>query len=76
VKTLPTEKRARAKSFLALIIDDGRPARTHRKNIFDPNFNYAGVGYGPHALYASVCTIDFATGYTERAAKALVGRNF
>ena len=52
----------------ALIIDDGRPARTHRKNIFDPSFNYAGAAYGPHVLHGSVCTIDFATGYTERPA--------
>ena len=61
--------------IVALIIDDGRPARTHRKNIFDPNFNYAGVAYGPHALYGSVCTINFAGGYTARPAKALIGRN-
>lgn len=51
---------------LALIIDDGLPARKHRKNIFNPNFNYAGAAYGPHALYRSVCNIDFAGGYTER----------
>jgi uncharacterized protein YkwD len=62
--------------ILALIIDDGRLARTHRKNIFDRNFNYAGVAYGPHALYGSVCTIDFASGYTERSVKVLIGRNF
>ena len=69
-------KKSAREIILALIIDDGRPARTHRKNIFDPNFNYAGVGYGPHALYGSVCTINFANGYTERPAKALIGRNF
>jgi uncharacterized protein YkwD len=51
--------------LLALIIDDGRPARTHRKNIFDSSFNYAGVAYGPHALHGTVCTI-----------KALTARNF
>ena len=62
--------------ILAFIIDDGRSARTHRKNIFDLNFNYAGVAFGPHALYGSVFTIDFASGYTERPAKALIGRNF
>jgi len=62
--------------ILALIIDDGRPARTHRKNIFDPNFKYAGVAYGPHELYGSVCTINFASGYTERLAKAVIGCNF
>jgi uncharacterized protein YkwD len=58
--------------ILALIIDDGRPARTHRKNIFDPNFNYAGVAYGQHALYGSVCTINFASGYAERPVNALI----
>src|SRR5438067_748460 len=62
--------------IVALIIDDGRPARTHRKNIFDPSFNYAGAAYGPHALHGSVCTIDFASGYTERPAQALIGRTF
>ncbi len=50
---------------LTLIIDDGRLGRRHRKNIFNPNFNYAGAAYGPHALYGSVCTINFASGYTE-----------
>jgi uncharacterized protein YkwD len=69
-------KRSAREIILALIIDDGRPARTHRKNIFDRNFNYAGVAYGPHALYGSVCTIDFASGYIERSVKALIGRNF
>lgn len=62
--------------IVALIIDDGRPARTHRKNIFDPGFNYAGAAYGPHALHGSVCTIDFAGGYTERPTNALIGRSF
>lgn len=61
---------------MALIIDDGQRARKHRKNIFNPTFNYAGVGYGPHARYGSVCTTDFAGGYTERgqAAEPLVAR--
>jgi uncharacterized protein YkwD len=62
--------------IVALIIDDGCPARTHRKNIFDPSFNYAGAAYGPHALHGSVCTIDFASGYTEGPAHALIGRTF
>lgn len=62
---------------IALIIDDGLRARKHRKNIFSPKFNYAGAAYGPHARYRSICSIDFAGGYTERESSAgLVARNF
>jgi hypothetical protein len=59
---------------LALIIDDGLPARKHRQNIFNPNFHVAGAAYGPHARYRSVCSIDFAGGFTERG--QVVAQNF
>ena len=63
---------------LALIIDDGLPARKHRANIFAAKFNVAGIAYGPHAHYGSVCSIDFAGGYVERgqASEPLLARNF
>ena len=63
---------------LALIIDDGLPARKHRKNIFNPNFNFAGAAFGRHARFGTMCSMDFAGGYAERgdAASTLVARNF
>jgi uncharacterized protein YkwD len=64
---------------LALIIDDGLPARKHRQNIFNPNYNVAGAAFGPHARFRTMCNMDFAGGYAERggtAADTLVARNF
>ena len=64
---------------LALIIDDGLPARKHRKNIFNPNFNFAGAAFGRHSRFGTVCSMDFAGSYTERgqsSAETLVARNF
>ena len=64
---------------LALIIDDGLPARKHRKNIFNPNYNFAGAAFGRHARFGTVCSMDFAGGYAERGeapADTLVARNF
>jgi uncharacterized protein YkwD len=52
---------------LALIIDDGVRGRGHRRNIFNPTYNLAGAAYGPHARFGSVCDIDFAGAFVERA---------
>lgn len=64
---------------IALIIDDGLPARKHRKNIFNPNYNHAGAAFGRHARFGTICSTDFAGGYAERGqapAETLVARNF
>ena len=51
---------------LALIIDDGQSARKHRKNIFNPAFNFAGAALGRHAKFGTICSVDFAAAYAER----------
>ena len=64
---------------LALIIDDGLPARKHRKNIFNPSYNFAGAAFGRHARFGTVCSMDFAGSYAERGETSpdtLVARNF
>jgi uncharacterized protein YkwD len=64
---------------LALIIDDGLPARKHRQNIFNPNYSHAGAAFGRHARFGTMCSMDFAGGYAERGqspAQTLVARNF
>jgi hypothetical protein len=43
-----------------LVVDSGVASRGHRKNIFDPAFQAAGVGCGRHRVYGSMCVIDFA----------------
>ncbi len=43
-----------------LVIDDGVVNRGHRMTIFDPNFQIAGAGCAPHAVYRYMCVIDFA----------------
>jgi uncharacterized protein YkwD len=68
-------KRTARDIVFQLIIDDGLSSRKHRKNIFNPRFNFAGAAYGTHASYGSVCSIDLAAGYTENGS-TLVARNY
>jgi uncharacterized protein YkwD len=49
-----------------LLIDDGVADRSHRKNILNPCFRYAGVANGTHPSYLSLCVIDYAGDYKSK----------
>jgi uncharacterized protein YkwD len=49
-----------------LIVDAGVPDRGHRSNIFGAGFDLSGVSCGPHAVYGSMCVIDFAGAVVAR----------
>jgi len=51
---------------IALLIDDGVPDRAHRKNILNKHYKYAGVAYGKHPSYQSMCVIDYAGEYKTK----------
>jgi hypothetical protein len=49
-----------------LLIDDGVPARSHRKNILNPCFRFAGISFGNHPSYQTMCVIDYAGDYLTK----------
>lgn len=51
---------------IALLIDDGVPERSHRKNILNPEFHFAGVAFGNHPNYKTICVIDYAGEYKDK----------
>lgn len=50
---------------MALIIDDGVPARGHRTNLYRGAFRCVGVAVGAHPRFGTVCVMDLAGGFVE-----------
>lgn len=44
-----------------LIVDDGQPARGHRKNLFNKDLINCGVATGPHSSMDNVVLLEYAS---------------
>ena len=54
--------------LLSLIVDDGSSSRGHRKNLFNPDFNYMGSFTGEHMNFSNMTCINYAAGYVAKGA--------
>lgn len=52
--------------LLSLIIDDGVSSRGHRKNIFNPNCKFIGIGGSNHKEYEVTLVVDFTGGIRDK----------
>jgi uncharacterized protein YkwD len=52
---------------IQLIVDDGVPGRGHRINLFNPQYQFVGIGCGGHARFHDMCVMDFAVRYSEQS---------
>lgn len=50
-----------------LLVDDGVAGRGHRLNLLRPEYRQIGVSIGPHRSYGTMCVMDLAAGYTDKA---------
>ena len=52
-----------------MIIDDGVKERIQRKNIFNKEFKYIGIGVGPHKIYGICVVVGYAKNVREIGSK-------
>jgi uncharacterized protein YkwD len=52
-------------AVIQMLIDDGMPSRQQRINIMKADFSQAGVSFGSHPEYQTVCVAILADGYVS-----------
>ena len=48
---------------MQLLVDDGVPNRSHRRNLFDEDFTVTGIFSGSHKTHRKMTCIDYADSY-------------
>jgi uncharacterized protein YkwD len=56
--------------IISLLVDDGCTSRGHRKNIFNPEFKYVGIGCANHQAYDHCTVLDYAAQYGPKGSKS------
>jgi len=51
--------------IVCLVVDDGVPNRGHRRNLFNPDVKYIGIGCGVHREFEVVSIIDYVGGLRD-----------
>lgn len=52
-----------------MIVDDGKPDRGHRHNVFDPDYKLVGVYVGVHKKFKYITVMDYCKKFTMKKAK-------
>ncbi len=61
---------------LRMIIDDGVKSRSHRRNIFSPDFKVIGIAFGKGKSGEGLCVVDFADQFNEPNQKLTVTQEY
>lgn len=59
-------------AVLKMIIDDGFKSRSHRKNVFSPNFKVVGIACGKAKSGEGLCVTDFAESFMDGSQKSVI----
>jgi hypothetical protein len=62
--------------IINLIVDDGVAERFQRKNLFNPEFKFTGVGMGPHREFGIVTVLNYVAGVREPGEESPDVKNF
>jgi len=56
--------------IISLLVDDGVTSRGHRKNIFNSEFKFVGIGCAGHQAYDHCTVLDYAAHYGPKGSKS------